>query len=695
MGEKMGKSLTFLVPKEGDEQRTPVGQWVQRAWPQGTGEQVEALFASGEVQVNGATCFKAEQVVGFGARVEVEVGEGEEVYGLPEAEALLWGDGWVVVEKPVGMAGAIDPEDPMDPVLFLADMLGVDREGFTPVWEAPSNAGGPWLLATSASRAEELEAKLWRGEVQQTWVAIVPRPLHATGVWEASGAKVSYAVTMTWEGLAEMQLSVAFERAPERGIYQGVLEALARGGSPALGDVERGGYAVEGGVRLRLGALFGGEDFANSWPSLRSWRPSIPVCPTPQAFKKGVKAAAKVGTLEVSGKSLEFLEAGKHPWVLRDRHTGSIEGMEPGVPVRLVGPKGPSKVYAVVDGTGEIVARYWSDEVEAAEKIDEEVGLRVDEAVARRGALYRDLGRTDVFRVVHGEADGVPGVLVDQMGSVMRVTITGRCGRGLAPAVYEALAAHDRDAMILSVEHMRDVREAEGKLPQAEVVRRSGGYLKPGGSLVVKESGLKYRVEPWEGIDVGFFADQRDNRLEAQRRAGEGQRWLNLFCHTGAFSVALAKVGAATVNVDLSKRYLRWLDENLELNGLDVEGHQNEAMDARDYLRQAVEAGELFDGIIVDPPTAAAGSGAFWSVRRDYQAVLAECFEVLKSGGSMLVCRNDRKRNVELKELVRAAARDAGRRVTDWQEAGPGKDYPRMKGFVEGDSFEGGWVRCD
>ncbi|RAL23915.1 hypothetical protein DL240_07140 [Lujinxingia litoralis] len=689
----MGQELKFRVPLEGEEQSTTARAYVQRAWPQGSAKEVEELFAQGAVKVDGASLFKPDQVLPYEAEVEVEVGAGEEVYGLPEAEALLWGDGWVVVEKPVGLKGSIDPEDPMDPVLFLADMLGIAREGFTPVWEAPAGAGGPWLLATGQARAEALAGALAAGDVQSTWVAIVRRPLHATGVWEAEGAKVSYAVTMTWEGIAEVQLSVAFEKAPERGIYEGVLEALAQGGYPALGDVARGGFAVDGGVRLRLGALYGGEDFANSWPSLRSWRPSIPVCPTPQAFQKGVKSTSQVRKLEVSARSLEFLEAGKHPWVLRDKHTGSIEGMEPGAPVRLVGPRGPSGVYAVVDGTGEVVARYWGNEAEAAQKIDEEIALRVDEAVAKRGELYREIGSTDVFRVVHGEADGLPGVLVDQLGPAMRVTLTARCGEGLAPAVYEALGAHDPDVMILAVEHVRDVREAEGKLPQAQVVRRGGGYLKAGGRLVVKESGLKYWAEPWEGIDVGFFADQRANRLEAERRARPGQRWLNLFCHTGAFSVALARAGAKTVNVDLSKRYLRWLDENLELNGFGLEGHQNEAVDARDYLRRAVDDGEVFDGIIVDPPTAAAGSGAFWSVRKDYQALLAECFEALKPGGSMLVCRNDRKRSVGLRELVRAAAADAGRKLSEWKEAGPGPDYPQLKGFVEGDSFEGIWVR--
>ena len=169
-----------------------------------------------------------------------------------------------------------------------------------------------------------------------------------------------------------------------------------------------------------------------------------------------------------------------------------------------------------------------------------------------------------------------------------------------------------------------------------------------------------------------------------------GERWLNLFCHTGAFSVVLLSRGAEVVSVDISKRYLGWLEENLELNGLEDAPHQSVAADARAYLAGGTQ---LFDGIIVDPPTSAAGPKGFWSIRKDFSALLVSCFSRLAPGGQMLVCRNDRRREPTLDALIQDAADQADWKLRELVDAPPAIDYPRRSGFPEGDSFEGRWVR--
>lgn len=689
----------FRIPREGEEQRTTAREYVERLWPEGTAEQVRKLFAEGRVESDGILITRQDRPLPADTLVDVEaIEEGREVFGLPDAEALLWGQGWVIVDKPIGIPGKLRGDDPMDPIRFMADMLGIDREGFRPAWEMPAMAGGPWIMGRSPEKAREVAEGILKNEIQTTWLAIVVRPAQGRGTWETSRGKLDYAVTRTLEDLAEIQITPRWNSSEsEQGPFFDLLAIMAESGNPVLGDAQNGGYLVAGGLRLRLGAVFGNEEFAHSWPSPREWWPEEPVvAPREQAAAQEEggesrgrgKVVREVGELEVSRQTLEVLESQGHPWVLRDDRTGSIDSFEPADPVRLLGPKGESDFYAIVDGTGPVVARLWSREKEAAENFDEELEIRLDEAIVARGELFRNLDKTDVFRIVHAEADGMPGMWIDQLGPLIRVTTLGRCALGYREGIYELLRRRDPVAMILEVEHLRDLRSSD-ELPRARVVHEGARFLRPGDDLIVHEAGLRYRVEPWEGIDVGFFADQRENRRRALERARPGQRWLNLFCHTGAFSVALANAGVHTTNVDLSKRYLRWLDMNFELNGLDLELRQNVDDDARRYLKSAKGP---FDGIIVDPPTAAASDAGFWSVRDDYEALLTSCFEVLAPGGSMLICRNERRKTASLVALAKRAAKAAGHKVSDVVEVGPARDYPRLDGFFEGDTFEGVWV---
>ena len=139
---------------------------------------------------------------------------------------------------------------------------------------------------------------------------------------------------------------------------------------------------------------------------------------------------------------------------------------------------------------------------------------------------------------------------------------------------------------------------------------------------------------------MGFFADQRDNRRALRELAGQGQRWLNLFGHTGAFSVALASRGATALNVDISERYLEWTAENFELNGLDPDLHVPVCEDAREVVdarRRALrrhhhrpaDGGAVRGRVLVGAPRA-------WAI----------CSRRASGGwptrGVMLVCRNDR-----------------------------------------------------
>ena len=204
------------------------------------------------------------------------------------------------------------------------------------------------------------------------------------------------------------------------------------------------------------------------------------------------------------------------------------------------------------------------------------------------------------------------------------------------------------------------------------------------------EPGLAEPSRPRPG--VGLFLDQRENRARLARLARSGGVWLNLFAHTGAFSLALLDGGAErVVSVDLSAAYLRWLQDNLDLNrhaGIDPSRHQAVRQDGRRYLA-ALPRAERFAGIVLDPPTAAAAGRRFWSIRRDLEPLVGQALGRLESGGMLLVCRNDRSSTAALRSLVERAAGANGVRLQRLDPAGAGPDFPRMPEFSEGQPFVG------
>jgi 23S rRNA G2069 N7-methylase RlmK/C1962 C5-methylase RlmI len=214
----------------------------------------------------------------------------------------------------------------------------------------------------------------------------------------------------------------------------------------------------------------------------------------------------------------------------------------------------------------------------------------------------------------------------------------------------------------------------------------------------VHERGLSFIVDPGLGDPerprpgVGLYLDQRENRARLSLRARDGGRWLNLFAHTGAFSVALLAAGAdAVVSVDLSKPYLDWLEENLGVNGdagVDASRHRSVRRDGRRFLEE-LPRGERFAGIVIDPPTAAAAGRRFWSARRDLEPLVGEALARLEPRGVLLVSRNQRRARPDLAELVHAAAGARRVALAALEPADPGPDFPRLPGFREGDSFRG------
>jgi len=203
------------------------------------------------------------------------------------------------------------------------------------------------------------------------------------------------------------------------------------------------------------------------------------------------------------------------------------------------------------------------------------------------------------------------------------------------------------------------------------------------------DSGLARPTRSRPGF--GLFADQRRNRERIARLVRErgGGRWLNLFCHTGAFSVAALAAGADVVtSVDLSRPYLDTLARNLASNGLGAGRNVCVKADAQRYVER-LPKGERFDGIVLDPPTAAAAGRRFWSARRQQAKLMGLCLPHLRPGGTLLACRNDHGAKDRLRDVISRVANACGVRLRELRDAPPGPDFPRLRGFREGDAFEG------
>lgn len=690
-------TLRGLTPQE--KKQPSLMTLLQRLWPEAQPTTLQAHLDSGDVLVDERPRRQANFTPEPGTTIEIKVDLNREHYGMPEATELARGEHWLIVDKPIGMPGQLDPDDPMDPILFMADLNGYERDHFRPLWPMPHHVGGPWVIGTTA-QATALGQNL-RTSPGMTWVVITPRVGIPRGRFsDRFGSQYEYNAVRMNSTLSELHIHVTpHPEQPATDPVNALLDALQNEGYAVLGDRLRGGHIVDGGMRLRLAILLNDEhQMAHSWTPPKQWWPQDPIAlsivpdepeQTRRPDEPRASQTTRIRNFTVSSKTLEVLNEG-HQWALDDKQTDRRDDLTPGTIVQLQDQKNRRGPFALIEGPGNIAARVWSTDLDDALHFRETITHRLNQAFVRRTELIQQSTTTTLFRLIHAEADGLPGFYLDRIGPILRATVTSHAARAFKTRIYANLMDLDPDTAILEVAHLEDVRSGKkhkaNALPQARVIHMKYEFFNEQQRMIGLEDDLRYWCEPWEGIDTGFFADQRENRRILCQRAQPGQRWLNLFGHTGAFSVALAKQGAHVINVDVSKRYLNWTEDNFRLNQLDMSLNEGRAEDARAFLAQ--HAGK-FDGIIVDPPTAAKTQSGFWSVRKDYADLLVQCFEHLNPDGVMLVCRNDRKRTQSLDELVQQAADDAKWSIDSIINAPPSSDYPSLPNFPESTRFEG------
>ena len=293
-----------------------------------------------------------------------------------------------------------------------------------------------------------------------------------------------------------------------------------------------------------------------------------------------------------------------------------------------------------------------------------------------------DNPENNTYRLVHGEGDNLPGLIIDVYGqtAVMQAHSAGMhvYRMEIADALIEVMGER--------VKHI--YYKSETTLPYKADLGPENGFIKGGSpENVALENGLKFHVDWLKGQKTGFFVDQRENRHLLERYS-KGRNVLNMFCYTGGFSFYAMRGGANLVHsVDSSAKAIDLTNQNVELNFPGDERHQAFAEDAFKYLDRM---GDQYDLIILDPPAFAKHRDALRNALRGYSKLNAKAFEKIKPGGILFTfsCSQvvDKK---DFRNAVFTAAAQSGRSVRILHQLTQPGDHPVNIYHPEGEYLKG------
>ena len=296
--------------------------------------------------------------------------------------------------------------------------------------------------------------------------------------------------------------------------------------------------------------------------------------------------------------------------------------------------------------------------------------------------------RHTACRLIHGESDGLPGVIADRYDETVVVQLLSAGADAWRDALLSALRETTACRAIYERSDV-DVRALEGLAPRAGLVY---GTLPEAPTFI--EDGLLYRVDVVNGQKTGFFLDQRDNRARV-RSLARGRDALDCFCYTGGFTVAALAGGARSVlAIDSSGDALAAARSNVEGNGLDSTRAEWRDADVFGELRKLRDARAAFDLVVLDPPKFAPTARHAEKAARAYKDVNLLGLKLLRPGGLLATFSCSGGVSAELfQKIVAGAALDARADASIVGRFGPSADHPVALDFPEGDYLKGLLVR--
>jgi 23S rRNA (cytosine1962-C5)-methyltransferase len=375
----------------------------------------------------------------------------------------------------------------------------------------------------------------------------------------------------------------------------------------------------------------------------------------------------------------------RHPWVFE----GSIDRgkADPGETVRVETADGRFLAWGAFSPSSMIRVRAWS--FIESERIDRAFfERRIATALALRARLPI---ASDGLRLIHGEADGLPGLIVDRYADVLSAQFLSAGAERWKATIADALLAATGCTRLYERSDA-SVRGLEG-LPQVKGWLRGAGEQTGATEVTIREHDWRLTVDVAEGHKTGFYLDQRDNRaLFAQRlRQFGGQRVLNCYCYTGGFSVAALAAGAArVVSVDSSARALERARAHVALNGFVAARAEFVDADVNALLRAQLEAGASFDAIVLDPPKFAPSAAHAERAARAYKDINRLALKLLAPGGLLFTFSCSGGITADLfHKIVAGAGIDAGVDGVLLDRLAGACDHPTTINFPEGEYLKG------
>jgi 23S rRNA (cytosine1962-C5)-methyltransferase len=379
------------------------------------------------------------------------------------------------------------------------------------------------------------------------------------------------------------------------------------------------------------------------------------------------------------GKERSLLR--RHPWIFESAIARG--GADAGETVRVESAEGQFLAWGAFSPNSKIRVRVWS--FAEAQRID--ASFFVAACAGSVSARARFCIQSDGVRLVHGESDGLPGLIVDRYGDTLVAQFTSAGVERWKEVIADALLA------VTGLSKLYERSDASSRalegLPEATGWLRGSGPVE----LLLTEHAWQLAVNIADGHKTGFYLDQRDSRKRfadyAQRLKFE--RVLNCYCYTGGFSVAALRGGAAHVtSIDSSAPALEKAAANVALNGFSPERATFMDADVNASLRQFIEQGRSFDAIVLDPPKFAPTVAHAERAARAYKDINRLAFKLLEPGGVLFTYSCSGGIPADLfHKIVASAGCDAGIDGYIHERMGGAPDHPMTLTFPEGEYLKG------
>jgi 23S rRNA (cytosine1962-C5)-methyltransferase len=382
--------------------------------------------------------------------------------------------------------------------------------------------------------------------------------------------------------------------------------------------------------------------------------------------------------LVILKKSADKFIKRKHPWIF----SGAIEKVEGnpsnGESVHIFNSDKKFVGYGSYSPASQIRVRVWSFDPE--EKVDEKFfKSKVEQAYSIREKII-DTSRTNAYRIINAESDGIPGLIADRYGEILICQFLSAGAEFFKEMIVETLNDAFKPAGIYERSDV-EVRTKENLQPAVGLLKG----ITPDEMIEIKENGFKFLVDIKNGHKTGFYLDQRDNR-KLVSEFSKGKSVLNCFSYTGGFSVyALAYGAEKVIQVESSASALELSSKNFELNNLDPSLVENINGDVFEVLRKFRDERKTFDLIILDPPKFTESASQIQKASRGYKDINLLAFKLLNPSGILFTFSCSGHISPELfQKIVAGAALDSGREVKIIRQLTQSSDHPVATNFPEG-----------